>query len=120
MTKPINTSGFKIALELLLKSRLATGASLAQVPYSFGVRKVGSSKLSSKVMLRYVGQLVTLYAWAWGIFFHAMIGSACAFSVILCQLVWREVQYARHSESLLPGGLSGKRKRPPLESKRLV
>jgi hypothetical protein len=61
------------------------------VPYSFGTRKVGESKLSSKVsrlrsleldldpdslpkvMLRYVGQLYTLYWWSWGVFFPLAI-----------------------------------------------
>ncbi|GAA5930862.1 hypothetical protein JCM3775_000737 [Rhodotorula graminis] len=72
-SQPLNPSGFKLALELLLKSPLPAGATLPEVPYSFGLRTSGSSKLSSKVMLKYVGQLVTLYVWAWGAYFHLAV-----------------------------------------------
>ncbi|GAA5856859.1 hypothetical protein JCM9279_007016, partial [Rhodotorula babjevae] len=72
-SQPLNPSGFKLALELLLKSPLPPHATLPEVPYSFGLRTSGSSKLSSKVMLKYVGQLVTLYVWAWGAYFHLAV-----------------------------------------------
>ncbi|KAK4057128.1 hypothetical protein OIO90_001623 [Microbotryomycetes sp. JL221] len=125
---PINTSGFKIALELLLKSRLGPGATLKQVPYSFGVRQVGSSKLSSKVMLKYVGQLLTLYAWAWGIWFHVLVGSAVAGVALVAMAAFNLMQQRRHPSELLPGGANGTTRRGlftsqtriPLESKRLV
>jgi dolichol-phosphate mannosyltransferase len=83
-SSPLNPTGFKIALELLLKAPIPKGG-IAEVPFSFGTRSVGESKLSSKVcscivqvrlftdvvqvMLRYVGQLYSLYWWSWGIFF---------------------------------------------------
>ncbi|KAK4051463.1 hypothetical protein OIV83_002947 [Microbotryomycetes sp. JL201] len=125
---PINTSGFKIALELLLKSPLKSGAQLKQVPYSFGVRKLGASKLSSKVMLRYVGQLLTLYAWAWGVWFHLLIGTGAAAAAAIAMSLFDHAQARRHVQELLPGGSTRRgllaqpslRSRVPLESKRLV
>ncbi|KAJ7101695.1 nucleotide-diphospho-sugar transferase, partial [Mycena epipterygia] len=65
---PLTPTGFKIGLELLLKAPIPRGG-VKEVPFSFGVREVGESKLSGKVMIRYVGQLWNLYWWAWGIFF---------------------------------------------------
>lgn len=60
---PLNPGGFKIALELLLKSHADPAATIAEIPYSFSKRTVGSSKLSSKVMFKYVLQLMSLYRW---------------------------------------------------------
>lgn len=60
---PLNPTGFKIALELLLKSHPQPNTRIAEVPYNFSKRQVGSSKLSSKVMLKYVVQLLSLYRW---------------------------------------------------------
>ena len=36
---------------------------IAEVPFSFGVRAEGESKLTSKVMVRYLEQLAELYWW---------------------------------------------------------
>ena len=36
---------------------------MAEVPFSFGTRKEGESKLTGKVMLRYLEQLGELYWW---------------------------------------------------------
>ncbi|BGP16774.1 hypothetical protein JCM10213_002167 [Rhodosporidiobolus nylandii] len=89
-SKPINPSGFKIALEVLLKS--PTPSNLPEVPYSFGIRTVGSSKLSSKVMLKYVGQLVSLYVWAFGIWFHVVVALSVTAGVRVLEKIWRERQ----------------------------
>ncbi|BGP32619.1 hypothetical protein JCM10296v2_004400 [Rhodotorula toruloides] len=87
-SKPINPSGFKIALELLLKS--PSPSSLPEVPYSFGLRTSGSSKLSSKIMVKYVGQLVSLYVWSWGVFFHLLLAAGVVGVVKGGEVVWRE------------------------------
>jgi dolichol-phosphate mannosyltransferase len=52
--KELDTRGFKILLEII--ARLAPSR-LDEVPYTFGVRVAGESKLSSKVVLQYLGQL---------------------------------------------------------------
>ncbi|EMD36441.1 glycosyltransferase family 2 protein [Gelatoporia subvermispora B] len=58
--RSINGAGFKIALELLVKAHIPRGA-IAEVPFSFGVRAEGESKLTGKVMVKYLEQLAELY-----------------------------------------------------------
>lgn len=58
----LNPHGFKVALDLLLKSPLPVNG-VTEVPFSFGTRKEGESKLTGKVMLRYLEQLGELYWW---------------------------------------------------------
>jgi dolichol-phosphate mannosyltransferase len=50
----LDSSGFKILLEII--ARLAPSR-LGEVPYTFRTRVAGQSKLSSKVVLQYLGQL---------------------------------------------------------------
>lgn len=104
LSSPINTSGFKIALELLLKSPYTSAGKLSEQPYSFGLRQTGSSKLSSKVMLKYVGQLLTLYAWSWGIFFYLLLAAGAAVVVRIGHEVIAELKRRRNPGELLPGG----------------
>ena len=52
--KELGSSGFKILLEII--ARLAP-SKLEEVPYTFRTRVAGESKLSSKVVLQYLGQL---------------------------------------------------------------
>jgi dolichol-phosphate mannosyltransferase len=52
--KQLDSSGFKILLEIV--GRLAP-SKLEEVPYTFRARVAGQSKLSSKVVLQYLGQL---------------------------------------------------------------
>jgi dolichol-phosphate mannosyltransferase len=52
--KQLDPSGFKILLEII--ARLGPSR-LEEVPYTFGERVAGRSKLSSKVVLQYLGQL---------------------------------------------------------------
>lgn len=54
----LKSSGFKILLEIAARLR---PEHICEVPYTFGPRRVGNSKLSSKVMLAYIGQLWRLY-----------------------------------------------------------
>ena len=50
----LNARGFKILLEIV--ARLAP-EELKEIPYTFRAREAGESKLSSKVILQYLGQL---------------------------------------------------------------
>ncbi|CCF48562.1 hypothetical protein NDA11_006925 [Ustilago hordei] len=61
----INAQGFKIALDLLVKSGVPN-AGIAEVPFSFGLRQEGESKLDGKVMLKYLEQLAELYRYRYG------------------------------------------------------
>lgn len=64
----VNQQGFKIALELLAKLPLpeSNEKKLGEVPFSFGVRTEGESKLSGKVIVQYIGQLRELYVYKFG------------------------------------------------------
>jgi len=59
-TKSLNVAGFKIALELLIKASVPSRL-IAEVPFSFGVRAHGESKLTGKVIVKYIEQLFALY-----------------------------------------------------------
>ncbi|EIN05509.1 hypothetical protein PUNSTDRAFT_115932 [Punctularia strigosozonata HHB-11173 SS5] len=102
-TAPINPTGFKIALELLLKVPLPPNG-IAEVPYDFGTRTVGESKLSSKVILRYVGQLISLYYWSWGLIFPIVSGLIVGCGIVTCMFaydVWQERRLrARYSRRM--------------------
>jgi dolichol-phosphate mannosyltransferase len=52
--KQLDSSGFKILLEII--ARLAP-SKIEEVPFTFGTRVAGQSKLSSRVILQYLGQL---------------------------------------------------------------
>ncbi|GAA5837834.1 hypothetical protein JCM11251_004672 [Rhodosporidiobolus azoricus] len=115
-SKPINPSGFKIALEVLLKS--PSPSTLPEIPYSFGIRTVGSSKLSSKVMLKYVGQLLSLYVWAFGVWFHLFVALGVTVAVRLAEKVWRERRRQLSKEKEYPlGGYHHDGGVPPLSPK---
>lgn len=58
--KSLNSQGFKIALDLLIKANIPANG-IAEVPFSFGVRSEGESKLTGKVMVKYLEQLAELY-----------------------------------------------------------
>ncbi|KAK4706192.1 dolichol-phosphate mannosyltransferase, partial [Phenoliferia sp. Uapishka_3] len=78
---PINPLGFKIALELLLKTPLPSHG-LIEVPYSFATRTLGSSKLGASTILKYVAQLITLYVWKWGFFWHLLVAGGGTVGVV--------------------------------------
>lgn len=71
--QPVNPSGFKLGLELLLKTPLASTA-LVHIPYGFSKRQSGSSKLGMKVILKYIGQLLALYYWRFGLLWFLFMG----------------------------------------------
>ncbi|KAK6966770.1 glycosyltransferase [Favolaschia claudopus] len=68
---PLSPMGFKIALELLLSIPKASNP--PEVPYAFGVRTQGASKLGAKVIVKYVLQLIHLYRRALGILWHILV-----------------------------------------------
>ncbi len=55
----ISAAGFKICLELLMRSRIA---SIAEVPYVFADRAAGESKMTAREAMGYFVQLRDLYA----------------------------------------------------------
>ncbi|MCI4337261.1 MAG: polyprenol monophosphomannose synthase, partial [Thermoplasmata archaeon] len=57
-------SGFKIGLEILVKCRPRP---VVEVPYHFGSRIAGTSKLGSGQILHYLGHLGRLYSWEFGL-----------------------------------------------------
>ncbi|SNX84561.1 probable dolichyl-phosphate beta-D-mannosyltransferase [Melanopsichium pennsylvanicum] len=63
----INAQGFKIALDLLVKSGVERNHGISEVAFSFGIRQQGESKLDAKVMLKYLEQLSELYRFRFGI-----------------------------------------------------
>lgn len=71
-SQPLNPSGFKIGLELLLKTPLPS-SQLVHVPYGFSKRITGTSKLGMKVIIKYMGQLLALYQWKFGLVFYLFI-----------------------------------------------
>lgn len=54
---PLSPTGFKILLEVLVRGSYL---SVAEVPYGFGLRKTGGSKLGVKQILSYVFMLLRL------------------------------------------------------------
>jgi dolichol-phosphate mannosyltransferase len=55
----LNPAGFKIMLEIVARLK---PDHIAEVPYIFGRRERGESKLSGRVVLAYIGQLCRLFA----------------------------------------------------------
>jgi len=93
----LNPHGFKIALDLLLKSPLPIDG-ITEVPFSFGTRKEGESKLTGKVMLRYLQQLGELYWWKYaGLILSFLLVFVISLLVIGIQLYihWDYVQLLR-------------------------
>lgn len=79
----LNAEGFKIALDLLIKSHIPSDA-IAEVPFSFGVRAEGESKLTGKVMIKYLEQLAELYWYKFsGLLIFLFIFLFVAFFVLL-------------------------------------
>ncbi|CAH02077.1 Dpm1 [Kluyveromyces lactis] len=64
--KNINPKGFKIALDLLVKLPIPPQEPIGEVPFFFGVRTEGESKLSGKVIIQYLHQLRELYTYKYG------------------------------------------------------
>ncbi|KAJ7255731.1 nucleotide-diphospho-sugar transferase [Mycena rebaudengoi] len=105
--RPLSPQGFKIALELLLA--IPGAARPPEVPYAFGVRTVGASKLGAKVIFKYVLQLVWLYRRALGALWHVLVGAGVAGGVTVVRrgglrrvLFWRRLDGRKNRKGLLP------------------
>ncbi|KAJ7211626.1 nucleotide-diphospho-sugar transferase [Mycena pura] len=106
----VNPVGFKIALELLLKTGIPDDR-VAEVSYAFAKRTVGASKLSSKTVLKYLFHLATLYRWRMGffglVFFEALLVGGCwvALYALEVGVVWwrqqRRQAYRRREKGRL-------------------
>ena len=66
----LDSIGFKIALELYVKARIQKHS---EVPFAFGVRVHGYSKLSSKVIVHYIQHLRKLYGFSYPYFIYFII-----------------------------------------------
>lgn len=66
----INPIGFKIALELYVKAGVKRHR---EVPFAFGVRLYGYSKLSSKVIVHYLSHLRELYMFTYGTHLYVVL-----------------------------------------------
>lgn len=88
---PINAQGFKIALDLLVKANIHSNG-IAEVPFSFGLRQEGESKLDSKVMIKYLVQLKELYVYKFGL---VNIIVALFFLLLVALYLWFTVVYPR-------------------------
>jgi dolichol-phosphate mannosyltransferase len=82
-TANINPVGFKIALEIFVKSQCAAAA---EVPINFGVRTAGESKLTGKVMVMYLLHLYELYMFKMPMFLPLA-------AVILVMLLYNLVRF---------------------------
>ena len=58
------------------------------MPFSFGTRKEGESKLTGKVMLRYLEQLGELYWWKYGTLIIILLLVFLVVLVLLAFQVW--------------------------------
>ena len=65
--------GFKIMLELLVKGNWKN---VVEIPYTFGVRKEGSSKLGRKQVSEYLIQLASLYLYKYPILKFMLVGAS--------------------------------------------
>ncbi len=83
----INAQGFKIALDLLVKSGVPNDG-IAEVPFSFGLRQEGESKLDGKVMLKYLEQLAELYRYRFGLLPILLV---LLLALVLALYVWSNV-----------------------------
>ena len=57
------TAGFKLLLEILVRGRIS---SLKEIPFEFGKRRTGRSKLNARAVRDYVVLLARLYAGKYG------------------------------------------------------
>ncbi|CCL99509.1 uncharacterized protein FIBRA_01527 [Fibroporia radiculosa] len=79
----LNPHGFKIALDLLVKAHIQSTA-IAEVPFTFGLRSIGESKLTGKVMMRYLEHLAELYWFS----YHAPIAFVLLLLTVIILFAW--------------------------------
>eukprot|EP00457_Paulinella_chromatophora_P012804 gb/GEZN01013045.1/.p1 GENE.gb/GEZN01013045.1/~~gb/GEZN01013045.1/.p1 ORF type:complete len:272 (-),score=47.67 gb/GEZN01013045.1/:93-908(-) len=78
----LNPMGYKIAMELYVKSGVKSSA---EVPFSFGVRTAGESKLTGKVIVHYLLHLRTLYQYKFPYLLPALVLLVLAFLFLLAR-----------------------------------
>ncbi|KAL6303773.1 nucleotide-diphospho-sugar transferase [Sparassis latifolia] len=103
----LDAGGFKIALDLLVKAPLPA-TSIAEVPFAFGLRSAGESKLSGKVMLRYLRQLAELYWFK----YSALVFLFCVCFLLMLVLLARWIILGGpwvESAPVVPGHIAGNR-----------
>jgi len=83
----VSPIGFKIALEIFVKARV-DHSRVVHVPISFGVRTVGESKLSSKVILSYLSHLVELYHFTFPALIPVLVVLILTLLVLLVVKLW--------------------------------
>jgi dolichol-phosphate mannosyltransferase len=76
----VSAIGYKIALELFVKSRVRN---FNEVGFSFAARTVGESKLTGKVIVHYLKHLRTLYAFKFGYAFFVVLFLLMAVALVL-------------------------------------
>ncbi|AET38510.1 dolichyl-phosphate beta-D-mannosyltransferase Ecym_2814 [Eremothecium cymbalariae DBVPG len=87
----INPQGFKVALDLLVKLPLPRNNPIGEIPFSFGVRTEGESKLSSKVIVQYILQLKELYIFKFGVV--NLTVAIVLFVVVVSRILYELVAY---------------------------
>jgi len=80
----ISPIGFKICLEAYVKCGVKKSA---EVPFSFGVRTFGESKLSGTVIIRYLQQLAELYNYSMPYFIPLLILLCIMLLVVLVYFI---------------------------------
>ncbi|KAJ6454668.1 nucleotide-diphospho-sugar transferase [Mycena sanguinolenta] len=112
-SSPVNPVGFKIALELLLKTGVKSTPDpsiphLTEVPYAFAKRTRGSSKLSSKTIIKYVLHLGALYRWRIGVLgvfgLEILLIAASYLALVLLEAGARWWRERRRAEGRRMGG----------------
>ena len=71
-------------MELLVKAQVHANA-IAEVPFAFGLRTAGESKLDSKVMRLYLAQLLELYWYS----YNGLIAFAFIVFLVFVFVLWR-------------------------------
>ena len=101
--KPLNAQGFKIFLELLLKTDPKGAKSAQGVPYAFAARTQGASKLSGAVIIKYIIHLLSLYRYALGFFGLTLLWLVlivvCHYGWIVGEQAWATYRQRVHGES---------------------
>ena len=76
---------------------------MTEIPFSFGTRKEGESKLTGKVMLRYLEQLGELYWWKYyGLILSIIPVFIAGIAVVVVQI------WVNHDQSRIKFILTGK------------
>jgi dolichol-phosphate mannosyltransferase len=70
-TESLSPTGWKIGLEILVRSKFK---SPTEVPFTFTTRAYGESKLSQRIIMQYLQQLIDLYSFKYQILNFMVVG----------------------------------------------